>query len=229
MNVIFPIYKRWNRMFFEDNILTTTPWAPGEKQHYTYRKDFEFKVRKPNIDVGDKIYIYEPKKDNGCGMVVGEFTIGAVMCLQEFRGGCIQFVPHFCRKVLKNNDYAEKFEQLVTIDIPDHQGTDKLKFALDEDSVEYIKNAKCLPPIEDYVSDRHRFVNVKKATDIFRLCDEWLKRIGLYNQYGYSNYQYAFAVTNPVKYETPKALEQFQDKNGDAILHAPQSFVYTTN
>ena len=65
MDVIFPIYKQWNRMFHEEQIIGNN-MRHSSKKYLRYKKTFAFKVLFPTeLKEGDRVYIYEPKKHRG--------------------------------------------------------------------------------------------------------------------------------------------------------------------
>ena len=59
--------------------------------------------------------------------------------------------------------------------------------------------------------------------------DDWLTKIGFYNKYEETNYKYAYVLDNIIKYEKPKNISEFKNKNGENIKNPPQSYIYTIN
>ena len=59
--------------------------------------------------------------------------------------------------------------------------------------------------------------------------DDWLTKIGFYNKYEETNYKYAYVLDNIIKYEKPKNISEFKNKNGEIIKNPPQSYIYTIN
>lgn len=228
MAVIFPIYNKWNRLFFEESI-EEMPVPIGDtthKRYVRYRKDFEFKVKLPlYLKEGDIVYIYEPKKHGGKGQIVGQFTAGPmVACGAPF--GAFSFIVHFCRHILKNEEYANKFEKAVNTSLPGYKLGTVLKYALDEDSMDEIRKYEQIPSASDYIFDKERIKNIEEAELIWKWCDIWMEKIGYYNSYGESNYKVALTVVNPIKYDTPKPLSDFRKLDGGIVEKAPQSFMY---
>ncbi|MEE0991525.1 MAG: hypothetical protein UH542_00905 [Bacteroidales bacterium] len=68
---------------------------------------------------------------------------------------------------------------------------------------------------------------IEKSQKTVKEIDAWLKKIGFYDRYGESKYRYGIIFKDVIKYNTPRNLSEFRNKSGDAILTAPQSFVYT--
>lgn len=129
MNIIYPIYKCFNDQIFSG------------------KKPFEFRTKLPKeLTTGTKVYIYEPVKNGGSKMVVGEFTVGEIFDCNYFLG-CIPFMVYFCRNILKNEDYARKFERAFAIDLPEHKKGTAMNFALDEEAVAYMEKYHTCPKI----------------------------------------------------------------------------------
>ena len=159
MAIMYPIYNIWNNRIFEGDILYLQNGVGQKGKHVRYRKDFEFRTRLPkDLKTGDKVYIYEPKKYGGSGKVVGEFTVGEIIpCGYSF--GAFPFIVHFCRNVLKNEDYAKKFERAVNTELPGIKKGYILKYALDDESMDHIEKTKTPPEIVDYLYDKKRCEN----------------------------------------------------------------------
>lgn len=213
-------------MFFETDIIESSDAMKYlGKRYYSFRKSFEFRTKLPaNLKTGDKIYIYEPLKRGGSGKVVGEFIVGDIIKC-DYRFGSTAFIEYFCRNILKNEDYAEKFKRMLDAEDCHYKGSN-IKYALDDASVQYIEEHKDWPNPETYIFDKTRTKNIDTAECVWNLCDEWLKRQGFYNEFGESNYKYALEVLNHVQYSTPKLLADFKKLDGSVIEKAPQSFLY---
>ena len=208
MAIMYPIYHIFNNMIFSES------------------KPFEFRTKLPkNLKVGDKILIYEPVKYGGSGMVVGEFTVGDIIKCDYVFGAC-NFIVHFCKNVLNNEEYAQKFERALNAPKTNYKRGSQIKFALDDESMDYIYQNKTWPNPEEYVLDKMRLANIDEAEHVWRMCDKWLSEIGFYDSWGDSNYEYALAIANPIKYVTPKRIGEYTKINGQPIIKAPQSFVY---
>jgi predicted transcriptional regulator len=226
MAIMYPIYKTWNEKIFADDILYLQHPDQGHKKHYRYRKEFEFRTRLPkNLNVGDKIYIYEPKTKGGSGKVIGEFTVGQIIqCGTPF--GASAFIVHFCKHILKNDVYAKKIENALQTDLPGYKQGYILKYALDDDSIDYIKANGDIPPIVTYLHNKQRNERIAESERVWQWTDEWLRKCGYYSEFGTSNYQFAIAIQNPVKYNSPKDLSEFKRLDGTVLASAPQSHIY---
>ena len=69
----------------------------------------------------------------------------------------------------------------------------------------------------------------QKQTDFCQTCDEWLKKIGFYNEYDESTWKYQINIKNVVKFEKPIDVNKFQLRNGNYITNGPQNFYYIKN
>jgi predicted transcriptional regulator len=226
MAIMYPIYMLWNHRIFEGDVLYLQNGVGQKGKHIRYRKDFEFRTRLPkDLKTGDKVYIYEPKKYGGSGKIVGEFTVGDIVSC-DYPFGAFPFIVHFCRNVLKNEEYAKKFERAVKTELPGFKKGYILKYALDDESMDHIRKYGTPPDICDYLYDKDRCANLDESEKIWKWCDEWLRKIGYYNECGESNYKYAIQILNPVQFSNPKDLSDFTRLDGTVIEKAPQSFVY---
>jgi predicted transcriptional regulator len=223
---MYPIYNIWNNRIFEGDVLQLQIGVGQKNRFVKYRKDFEFRTRLPkDLKIGDKVYIYEPKKHGGSGKVVGEFTVGEIIpCDGSF--GAFPFVVHFCRNVLKNEDCAKKFERAVQTELPGYKKGYILKYALDDESMDHIEKTGTPPEIFDYIYDKNRCENLDESEKIWKWTDLYLEKCGLYNEFGESNYKFALTILNPTRYDAPKELTEFTKLDGSVVEKAPQSFVY---
>jgi predicted transcriptional regulator len=223
---MYPIYNLWNCRIFFGDVLFLQHFDCKKSRNIRYHKDFEFRTRLPkDLKTGDKVYIYEPKKKYGSGRVVGEFTVGNIIpCDYPF--GAYAFIVHFCRNILKNEDYAKKFERAVKMELPGFKKGYILKYALDDESMDYIQQHKAPPDIYDYLYDKERNANLDESERVWKWCDEWLKKCGFYDENDMSNYKFAIAILNPIRYSDPKSLSDFTKIDGSVVDKAPQSFMY---
>jgi predicted transcriptional regulator len=226
MAIMYPIYGIWNDRIFEGDVLYLQNGVGQKGKHVRYRKEFEFRTRLPkDLKTGDKVYIYEPKKHYGAGKVVGEFTVGEIFkCDYPF--GAFPFIVHFCRNVLKNEDYAKKFERAVKTELPGYKKGYILKYALDDESMDWIEKNRTPPDIITYLYDKDRTEKLDESEKVWKWCDSWLRKIGFYSEMGESNYKFAIEIQNPIRYSDPKSLSDFTKINGSVVDKAPQSFMY---
>ena len=226
MSIMYPIYNIWNNRIFEGDVLQLQCGIGQKNRYIKYRKEFEFRTRLPkDLKTGDKVYIYEPKKHGGSGKVVGEFTVGEIIpCDYPF--GAFPFIVHFCRNVLKNEDYAKKFERAVKTELPGYKKGYILKYALDDESMDCVEKTHDVPDICDYLYDKKRCENLDESERVWKWTDEWLKKCGFYDESDMSNYKFALTILKPVRYDEPKSLSKFTKMDGTVVEKAPQSFVY---
>ena len=209
MNIIYHIYKCFADQIFDG------------------KKPFEFRKKLPSdLTIGDKVYIYEPVKKGGSKKIVGEFTVGEIFNCDYYLG-CIPFMVYFCRNVLKNEEYAKKFERAFAIDLPEYKNGVAMNFALDEEAVEYMEKYQKYPKLNVYSDKQHKIRWENQMT--MEKCDRWLKEIGFYNEYDESTYNRAIVIKNPIRYSEPKELSEFIKKDGTPVTKAPQGFVYVLN
>lgn len=229
MAIMYPIYKQFIDLMIDGDILDCRDRNSVAGRLCRFKKDFEFRTRLPkDLKAGDKVYIYEPKKHGGSGKIVAEFTVGKIIrCDYPF--GAFPFIVHFCRDILKNEDYAKKFERAVKVDLPQYKAGFAMKYALDDESMDCIEKTKDVPDIITYLYDRSRFENIDESERVWKWTDSYLSKIGLYNDCGESNYKFAIEILNPVRYNTPKDLSEFTKTDGSLVEKAPQSFVYVND
>ena len=226
MAIMYPIYKDWNEKIFEGDILQLQHPDCRKNKNIRYRKDFEFRTRLPkDLKAGDKVYVYEPKRYGGSGNVIGEFVVGNIIPCDYPFGACA-FIVHFCRNILKNEDYAKKFERAVKTDLPGYKKGYVLKYALDSESIDDIRQFGAPPDICDYICNKERAANLEESESVWKWCDSWLSSCGFFNEFGESNYKFAIEILNPTRYSVPKSLSDFTKNGGGIVERAPQSFVY---
>ena len=66
-----------------------------------------------------------------------------------------------------------------------------------------------------------------KSNEYVEECDNWLTSIGFYDDGGETYYQYGIVLKDIKKYDKPKEINMFKNKDGARIEKAPQSFMYT--
>ena len=224
--ILYPVYKKWNSLFFDESIMECQRKFPGKRKMVRYRKTFEFRTRLPkDLKTGTKVYIYEPVSKNGCGKVVGEFTVGKIInCDYPF--GAYPFMYHFCKYMLKDDAYAAKYLEAFNTELHGYKKGYILKYALDEESMDHIKKYGTPPDIVDYLYDKVRTEKLDESENIWKWADEWLRKIGFYDEFGHSDYKFAYEVVNPIRYDTPRDLTSFTKRDGTVLSKAPQSFCY---
>lgn len=226
MAIIYPIHKQFNDKIFNDDILYLQHKDCSLSRHKRYRKNFEFRTKLPkNLKTGDKIYVYETKKRRGCGKVIGEFTVGEIFPC-NYAYGAYPFIAYFCRHILKNEDYAKKYERAMKVDLPKYKKGFIIKYALDNESMDFIEKYGRPPELIDYLYDKKRCENMDEAERVWKWTDAYLTAIGFFDDTGESNYKIAIEIKDPVSYAYPKELSDFKKLDGSIVEKAPQSFCY---
>ena len=101
-----------------------------------------------------------------------------------------------------------------------------LKYALDDESMDWIEKTHDAPDIITYLYDKVRTEKLDESEKVWKWTDEYLKNCGFFNEYGESNYKFALEILNPTRYDVAKELGDFKKMDGSVVEKAPQSFVY---
>ena len=226
--VMYPIYKDFDDVIFNQFVLDlknnrNRKLNIGRK--IMCQKNFEFRSKLPKkLELGTKIYVYEPKKFHGCGKVVGEFTVGEIIDC-SYPIGAYPFLPYFCKQVLGNKDFADKFKVALKTTMQNYQKGTAVEFALHDDLIKQIQETGGEYP-DPYKMSLDDFRKKDLTKQVIGQCDEWVTKMRFYNDMLESNYKYALEIINPIKYNKPKELYEFEKLDGSVVLKGPQSFVY---
>lgn len=218
MNVIYPLYKHWSDMILN-----------GEKT-------LEFRTSLPNeLHGGDKIYFYETKKHGGCGMVVGYATLKGTHFIDQSRrriGPDPFLFLYWAKYIAKDDELVGKLRQIGHFDIPGYyRGTIYGFLFFDEavkDAIDYRRypkdkvNALRATDLKKYLSAE------EKTRQAINGCDNWLSKIGYYDENGISIYTQCLDLCDPIRLVSPQPISAFQRKDGAYFKSAPQGFLYTT-
>jgi predicted transcriptional regulator len=203
-------------------------------------KPIEFRSRLPkDIKQGTKIYLYETSKNNGRKMVVGECEVDYIINILSKDGkwpicGCYPFLEFYFENIKKNKDIANKYRELKTefeYKLDDYRYGFISKYIFSDEELTSLRETGKLIDIWSFTNVEelnNHFKNLEKGEQCERECDEWLTKIGLYNEYGETYYKYGIVLKNIKSYNTPKPISDFFDKNNNKIKKAPQSWMYTT-
>ena len=221
MNVMYSLYKHWCDMILS-----------GEKP-------LEFRTKLPkNLKPGTKIYLYETRKHGGAGAVVGECTVQDIIPVLSEDGkwpicGNFPFLEYYCETIIKDEAMAEHIHKCKE----EFKGKPKhyrygyiTKYMFSPESLDSIRQTgEPMDIMQLNIKERDKLLKDFEVADkLERACDEWLEHIGFYNEYGETNYRYGLVLSNPVRYETPKPIIDFQYSNGETIQTPPQSYCYAT-
>ena len=211
MNVIFPIRKKYSDFIFSG------------------RKPMEFRNRLPKLKNGDKCYIYECK-NGGCGMVVGYFTVKSTETVKHSSLGCYPYLQTYA-SLYANEEDKKLIDKAMSIDLIDCKNDLVCYYLFMEDCLNEMLETKRPPKSVDNLIRFHIYKYEKlrnKSQTFCENCDKWLKDCGFYDDnYDSMYWKYQINIDKVVKFENPKPISEFYNKNGDFIEKAPQSFCYT--
>ena len=221
MNIIISLYKHWSDMILS-----------GEKT-------LEFRTRLPkDCHIGEKIYFYETSRQNGRKMVVGEATVKDIISVCNKDGkwpmvGCYPFTEYYFSEIKKDEKMYNLYKSLK-------EELGNLKQYKYGYLMGYFQSPKEIQSLRENGSliDTFKLSNEEawevidannKSDKTAQEIDDWLTKIGFYNKYDETNYKYAYVLDNIIRYEKPKNISEFKNKNGESIKNPPQSYIYTIN
>ena len=219
MDIIYSLHKIWCDQIFNG------------------KKPIEFRTKLPkNLKKDTVIYLYETSKNDGCQKIVGECAVDYVINVLSDEGewpfvGCVPFLEYYFRNVNKNDAVADKYKEVLSKhkNLKNYKYGYILKYAFCEDELSHInKTGELIDTfkITDYNYLQKLFKEYEISEKYMKEVDEWLKKIGFYNNYDETNYKYGIVLKNIKKYKTPLPLSAFKDKNGNIIQKPPQSYMY---
>ena len=202
-------------------------------------KTLEFRTRLPkDFHIGEKIYFYETSRQNGRKMVVGEATVKDIISVCNKDGkwpmvGCYPFTEYYFSEIKKDEKMYNLYKSLK-------EELGNLKQYKYGYLMGYFQSPKEIQSLRENGSliDTFKLSN-KEAWEVIdannksdktaQEIDDWLTKIGFYNKYEETNYKYAYVLDNIIRYEKPKNISEFKNKNGEIIKNPPQSYIYTIN
>lgn len=103
-------------------------------------------------------------------------------------------------------------------------------FMYSPEILEYAMTNKEYPPMLTNVSYRRMHPELEKEMiraekDLYK-CDDWLRKIGFYNDFDESNYSCIINISSYKELSEPQDIKTFKNKSGEAILKAPKNFCY---
>ena len=216
MNAVFAIRKPWS-----DYILS------GDKP-------YEFRGEKAShLNVGDTIFIYESKNNNGCGMIVGEVTIEEIVTVTASRHGPDKYFIREFALHEGNQKVLEAIKKIGDFTLSNYAPSTIFEFMFcDEILDDVIKKNKFPEEIfNPFYLYQHPNVlqQLEDAKRFLRACSNWLNCLGFYNSYGLTYYETVYKLKNPVRYETPIEITAFTKKDFKNFTRAPQSWAYTSS
>jgi predicted transcriptional regulator len=200
-------------------------------------KTIEFRTRLPkNMHSGTTIYIYETANKGGSKKVVGECKVDYIIpVLNENKKwpiyGAYPFIDYFFENIKGDKEKAEHYKKLKE----EFDKYDKyrygfiLGYAFSEYELESLRK-------EGTFVDTWKIFDTKLVRKIIddndysnkqiEECDNWLRKIGFYNDFEESYYEYGIVLKDVVKYNVPKELSEFIGTNNEKITRPPQSWMY---
>lgn len=219
MDILYSLHKVWCDKIFDGT------------------KTIEFRTKLPKeLKCGTTLYLYETSKNGGCQKVVGECKVDYIINVLSENNewpyiGCVPFLEYYFRNINKNDVVADKYKETASRfkNFKKYKYGYVLKYAFCEDELNYIE--KTGDTIDTWkIPD---FNYVKKLLDEFDISekymqevDDWLEKIGFYNEYGETQYKYGIVLKDIKKYKTPISLCKFKDKDGKIVKRPPQSYMY---
>lgn len=202
-------------------------------------KTIEFRKSLPKtLKAGDKIYFYETGKNKGRKMIVGECEIDYIINILSKDGewpicGCYPFLEYYFENIKKDVDIAKQYEKVkkeFEYKFDNYRYGFVSKYAFSEENLASLRETgKSIDfwEVKDFEKLNKYFKDLEKGEGYEKECDEWLTNIGLYDECGETTYKYGIVLKNITKYNKPKSISEFKDRNGNLIKKAPQSWMYT--
>lgn len=222
MNIIYALHKCWCDKIFDGS------------------KPIEFRTKLPkNLKSGTKLYLYETAKNNGARAIVGECVVDYIIpVLSSTKNnkwpicGAYPFIDYYFEHIKGDKEIAEHYRKLKKeFDAyENYRYGFILNYAFCEEELTSLRTTGSL--IDTFkISDYDLVKKIIDKNDIgnkrIEECDNWLSKIGYYNEFDETYYQYGIVLKDIKKYDTPKPIGDFKNKDGEQIKFAPQSFIYT--
>lgn len=204
------------------------PWA---QMILNGRKPFEFR-KKPwkQVQIGDKLYLYETKRFGGRGKVVGEATIAELISMEFSPPPEPKTFLYWAKHIAKREDLVRGIEEIESIRVRNYKDGFVYRFALCDPIRKEIIRTHRLPSSYNTFFDRsvypERYQKITEATRLILQYDEWLRQMGFWNDFGETDYRVAYRLENPIQYSEPKSIHEFCGLDGKPIQAHPQSGIY---
>lgn len=209
INALFSIHKQYSDLIFNGD------------------KILEFRNKKTKLSKDSKVYVYGTKS-SGCGKVVGYFVVKDIIELQHNKVGTYNMLPFYV------NNYGSEDEKnavlsMMEVHFNSHDDSLALSYLFNDDIIELCKHTH--EPVDSWQmwtsrSYKIREANQKKGEALINKCDNWLKKIGYYNEYDESNWKYAIEISEAILFSNPLDIKEFSLLNGKQLDKAPQSYCY---
>ena len=193
-------------------------------------KPFEFRNVLPKLKKNDVVFLYETKK-TGCGKIVGFFTVDSIHKIDynNTKIGTYLFIDTYA-KMFCSEKVQESVRKVKNVELENYYNSYALDFLFEDDIVEKMIETH-QPPQREFAQktqeELKKYNNLKqKQTNFLRDCDNWLTKIGFYNENQESTWKYQINIKNSLRFQKPRDIEQFRLKNGEKLTKGPQSFCY---
>lgn len=215
MNAIFSLYKDFTNLILS-----------GEK-------DLEFRNIMIKVNKGDKIYMYETKKNGGKGKVVGYFVVEEMVEIPKHKLGCYNFLLHYANKKNLDKEIINQIKKALSINLEGYDNSLVINYLFDDEYLDFlIKNKRPMTFDESLnrsLKDPSHYNKLSKQSDEYcKEVDNWLSLIGFYNQYDESTWKYYIKISGYKRFDEPLDISSFKLINGEYLKVAPQSFCYTS-
>lgn len=214
MNTIYAIYKEYIQLILSDI------------------KNLEFRTHiGKNLQVGDTIYLYETKRHHGAGAVVGSVKVKNIFILKYHKVGTYNMLPFYVQKFGTDEEKAT-VQKALSIHLSEYDDSIVLNYLYDDNMLSYMKEHNDVPDPFNYPA-YHGYTaeeynkRMKKSAKLCEACDEWLKKIGYYDEFGNCHWNYAIELIEPIRFDEIREISEFKGKNGENLVRPPQSWCYT--
>lgn len=202
---LFPIHKKFTEMIFSG------------------KKDLEFRNVRTKLVPGDRIFVYETKRDGGKGMVTGYFTCGDIKEIPHHLIGTYPMIGHYAEK-FGTEDEREHIKEALKVNLKHHDNCLILDYLFDDTAIRIMQETGEPPNSFEFHTGWEEIR--QKATTFVYACDRWLKDIGYYNQMDESSWKWQIEIKNPVLLDEGIPINNLFLKTGKPMERAPQSFCY---
>lgn len=214
MNVIYPIKKQYSDLIFNKI------------------KPYEFRNNIPkNLQVGDIVFVYETKT-TGCGKVIGYFEIESIVAIDRSisKVGTYYHMDDYAN--LFCDEYTqEMIKKAKSIKVDGYYNSIVLSYLFQDEKLDYMLKNKKMPKDNFFTTDsiEYKKYNIAKEKEMKFCsdCDDWLTKIGYYNDYDESTWKYEIKVKNPTLFDTPIDITKFKLRDETFVKVPPQGFFYT--
>lgn len=192
-NILLPLHHTWLDLVFSGG------------------KPFEFRNKiGTHWGIGSQVFFYETKRNGGAGLVMGRAQIGDMQAIPQNAVG----PPRFLLRYWVEHVFERKESLLPLLD---ELGDYELPHYRKGTILRYLGRPELMRKV--MTASEWVFLDYEGENPVYE-CEEWLKRIGLIDNYGRYSYQVAIRLENIEKFDSPIALSEL------GIRRAPQGWCY---